>query len=79
MKQPTRPNAPADQESLEHHAFHRPDTHTVVTLEVSEAIWYDIASLLRDAGYDHVFRDGMIDMTGIALVKPVKPVAPHNG
>lgn len=46
-------------------------THTYVTLEVSEATWNEIAAKLREAGYDHVFGDGgEIDMHGLALVQP---------
>ena len=44
-------------------------THTYVELEVSKAAYDEIAALLRDVDYDHVFmNDGAIDMHGIALV-----------
>lgn len=44
-------------------------THTYVTLEVSQAAYNEIATKLREAGYDHVFGDdGEIDMHGLALV-----------
>lgn len=45
-------------------------THTVVELGVSPAAYDEIAKKLRDAGYDHVFfEEGLIDLTGIAIVK----------
>jgi len=43
-------------------------THTFVELKVSDSTWSEIAQLLRDAGYGHVFIGGAIDMSGIALV-----------
>lgn len=42
-------------------------THTFAVLEVSAAAYDEIASKLREAGYDHVFIDEHIDMHGIAL------------
>jgi hypothetical protein len=49
--------------------MHLRQTHTVVTLEIHDAAYQDIAKKLRDAGYDHAFSDdGQIDMTGIAVV-----------
>lgn len=42
-------------------------THTLATLQVSAAAYYEIAAKLRAAGYDHAFVDGLIDMTGIGL------------
>lgn len=53
-------------------------THTFVKLAVSPAVYREIESLLRAAGYRHVFIDGAIDMNGIALVEqtgqcPVPP------
>lgn len=42
-------------------------THTYVVLEVSKACYDEIAKKLKEAGYDHVFNDGEIDMHGIAL------------
>lgn len=42
-------------------------THTYVEMEVDSHVYTSIAKQLRDAGYDHVFHDGVIDMTGIAL------------
>lgn len=48
-------------------------THTYVTLEVSETAYDEIAKTLRDANYHHVFNaEGEIDMHGIALVKMPK-------
>jgi len=45
-------------------------THTVATLEVSKAAYNEIAEKLKQANYDHVFiGDGLLDMTGIALVQ----------
>lgn len=48
-------------------------THTFSTLEVSAIAYDEIATLLRNAGYTHVFIDGAIDMNGIGLVRG-KPV-----
>lgn len=48
-------------------------THTVAELEVSAGAYDEIAQLLRDAGYDHVFRDGVIDMSGIGLTREEPP------
>lgn len=46
-------------------------THTYVELEVSAAVYDEVAKKLRDAKYDHCFqKDGAIDMHGLALVKP---------
>jgi hypothetical protein len=52
-------------------------TETYAVLEVSDAAHLEISSLLRRAGYDHVFQEGerngrdLILMNGIALaVKP---------
>jgi hypothetical protein len=42
-------------------------THTYAVLEISSAVYNEIASKLRDAGYDHVFDGAVIDMHGIAL------------
>lgn len=45
-------------------------THTLATLEVSKEAYEEIAAKLKEAGYDHAFlEDGLIDMTGIGLVK----------
>lgn len=45
-------------------------THTYAELEVSAQAYDEIAKLLRDAGYDHVFMDGgAIDMHGIGLTR----------
>jgi hypothetical protein len=46
---------------------HITQTHTFATLEVSQAVFDEIAAKLREAGYDHSFVDGLIDMHGIAL------------
>lgn len=44
-------------------------THTHANLEVSQAVYDEIAGKLRAAGYDDAFgRNGEIDMHGIALV-----------
>jgi hypothetical protein len=52
-------------------------THTVATLAISPAAHTEIARLLRDVGYDHVFMDdGGIDMTGIGLVAAERSAAP---
>lgn len=42
-------------------------THTLAKLTVRQDILDSIASKLRDAGYDHVFLDEGIDMTGLLL------------
>lgn len=45
-------------------------THTVATLEVSQAVYDEIAGKLRAAGYGHCFLEGeggLIDMTGIGI------------
>jgi hypothetical protein len=44
-------------------------THSYALLEVSKATYTEIATKLREAGYDHVFgREGEMDMHGIALI-----------
>lgn len=46
-------------------------THTYVTLEVTETTYREIAQKLREAGYHHAFNaEGEIDMHGLALVAP---------
>lgn len=56
-------------------------THTYATLEVSEATYAEIHDKLDEAGYQHAFHDGAIDMRGIALLKRTlasgTPVAGH--
>lgn len=54
-------------------------THTYVTLDISEAAYYEIYDKLRQAGYDHCFHESdsgsktpVIDMHGLALVKEEK-------
>ncbi len=43
-------------------------THTVARLEVSAAVYGEVAALLKAAGYGHCFiDDGVIDMSGIGL------------
>jgi len=43
-------------------------THTVAILELNTSAFGEIASKLREAGYDHAFiDDGVIDMTGIGV------------
>lgn len=45
-------------------------THTYVTLELSDAAYDEIARKLREASYDHAFNaEGEIDMHGLAVVK----------
>lgn len=61
-------------------------THTFAELEVSDSTWSEIAQLLREAGYGHVFVDNKIEMNGIALVarkepnvsRPRMPVSGYN-
>ncbi|MDS1141733.1 hypothetical protein RE432_14930 [Pusillimonas sp. SM2304] len=44
-------------------------THTLATLELSQAAYDEIAWKLKKAGYDHVFlEDGLIDMQGIGVL-----------
>lgn len=43
-------------------------THTIATLEVSQAAHDEICIALEAAGYQHAFlEDGLLDMTGIGL------------
>ncbi|MCP6727345.1 MAG: hypothetical protein KJI69_05050 [Patescibacteria group bacterium] len=44
-------------------------THTFAKLEVSESAYKEIEYKLKEAGYDHTFIEGAIDMQGIALTK----------
>jgi len=44
-------------------------THTFAELEVSEGAYDEIAQKLKDAGYEHAFIGGTIDMHGIGLTK----------
>jgi len=45
-------------------------THTYAELELSQAAYDEIASKLKEAGYDHVFMDdGTIDMQGIGVTR----------
>ncbi len=45
-------------------------THTFAELVVGEGTYAEIASKLRDAGYDHAFlEEGAIDMQGIGVTK----------
>lgn len=50
-------------------------THTYATLEVSATTYDEIASKLKQAGYDHAFIESpteskpVIDMHGIGLVR----------
>lgn len=43
-------------------------TYTVVKLPVPTSIYIWVKQKLRDAGYDHVIHDDMLDLTHIALV-----------
>lgn len=58
-------------------------THTYAELDVSKAAFDEIATKLRNAGYDDVFLDGgdTIDMHGIALVvsQPPPPILVVHG
>ena len=58
-------------------------TRTYAIMEVSEAVWNEVAGKFREAGYDHAFIEPRtLDMHGIALViepeNPFKPKA-HEG
>jgi hypothetical protein len=55
-------------------------THTFVLLELSQEAYDEIASKLKNAGYDHAFEDhGVIDMHGLAVhAKRSKPSDPTN-
>ena len=44
-------------------------THTLAGMEVTVTTYNEIANKLREAGYDHVFADEGIDMTGIMLCR----------
>lgn len=44
-------------------------THTFATLEVTDSTYEEIEKKLKEAGYDHAFIEGAIDMNGIALTK----------
>lgn len=44
-------------------------THTCVELEISPEAYREIHTKLEAAGYHHVFHEGAMDMTGIALVQ----------
>jgi len=48
-------------------------THTYAELEVSAAVYDEIAGKLLAAGYDHAFHDGTIDMHGIGLTRADDP------
>ena len=48
-------------------------TRTLAGLAVSHAAYDEISAALREAGYDHAFVDGMIDMNGIGLVRCADP------
>lgn len=50
-------------------------THTYAQLEISRAAYDEIATKLREAGYDHCFigEDGMIAMQGIAVIPAAPP------
>lgn len=53
-------------------------THTFATLEVSAEAYDEIAGKLREAGYDHAFVTGAIDMHGIGITRG-KEAAPTTG
>ena len=44
-------------------------THSFAELEVSELAYNEIKRKLKEAGYEHAFIEGAIDMKGIALTK----------
>jgi len=44
-------------------------THTFAALKVSNQVYEEIEKKLREAGYDHAFIDGAIDMHGIGLLR----------
>jgi hypothetical protein len=59
-------------------------TYTYVLLEVSKAVYDEIAAKLTQAGYHHAFgSEGEIDMHGIALIpstseKPLEQASPPS-
>lgn len=46
--------------------------YTFAIMEVSEAVYEEVAAKLREAGYDQAFVEGCLDMHGIALAKEEK-------
>jgi hypothetical protein len=44
-------------------------TYTIAELEVTAGAYDEIHQKREDAGYDHAFRDGVIDMHGIGLTR----------
>lgn len=48
-------------------------THTFATLGVSKAAFDEITQKLREAGYNHGFVDGFIDIWNVSPMKPVTP------
>jgi hypothetical protein len=54
-------------------------THTYALLEVSPAVYEEIAAKLREAGYSHAFNvQGEIDMHGIGLVVAGQPATANR-
>ena len=53
-------------------------TNTLAQLEVSASVFDEIAAKLRDAGYDHAFVNGMLDLSGVGLTRGAEPVRPHR-
>ncbi len=52
-------------------------THSYAKLVVSDDTYDEIEALLREAGYEHVFKsNGAIVMSGIGLFKSDEPPAP---
>lgn len=43
------------------------ETHAIVTLEISQTAYDEIAEKLIEAGYEHVFAADVMDMQGIGL------------
>lgn len=52
-------------------------THTYAELEVSPSTYKEIKRLLEQAGYDHAFVGGVIDMKGIGLVQRIEESKEH--
>lgn len=44
-------------------------TRTYALMTVSASTFDEVARNLKEAGYDHAFNEGRLDMHGIALVK----------
>lgn len=54
-------------------------TQTIATLTISSAAYDEIAAKLRKADYFHALRrDGVIDMSGIGLVRLAPEMTPPD-